>query len=103
MDLQNVGEIVGSRKIEMVSQDGIREVMVQLGKPQPFPDSSGFFCPIQIVGVGDEKVRYAGGVDEIQSLQLALTMAGVLLETLAPEIRARLRWKGNKDLGFQVA
>jgi len=48
-------------------------------------------------------VRYAGGIDEIQSLQLALRMAGVLLETLAPEIRAKLRWKGNNDLGFRVS
>ncbi len=103
MDLKDVGEVIGLRKIEIVSEDGNREVVVQLGKPQPFPDSSGFFCPIQIVGVGDEKVRYAGGVDEIQSLQLALKMAGVLLETLAPEIRGKLRWKGNDDLGFQTS
>ncbi len=102
MDLKNVGEIIGSRKIEIVSEDGNREVMVRLGKPQPFPDSSGFFCPVQIVGVGDEKVRYAGGIDAIQSLQLALRMASVVLETLDSEIRARLRWNGSQDLGFDV-
>jgi hypothetical protein len=103
MDLKDVGEVIGSRRFEIASMDGNREVILQLGKPQPFPDSSGFFCPIQIVGVGDERVRYAGGIDEIQSLQLALRMAGVLLETLAPEIRAKLRWKGNDDLGFRVS
>jgi len=83
-----------------VLEEGSKEVVVRLGKPQPFPDFSGFFCPIQIVGAGDEKVRYAGGHDEMQSLQLALRMAGVLLETLDPEIRARLRWNGTEDLGF---
>ena len=103
MDLRDVGEVIGSRKFEIASTDGNGEVILQLGKPQPFPDSSGFFCPIQIVGAGDEKVRYAGGVDEIQSLQLALRMAGVLLETLAPETRATLRWKGSNDLGFRVS
>ena len=102
MELRDVGEVIGSRKFEITSMDGNREAILQLGRPQPFPDSSGFFCPIQIVGAGDEKVRYAGGIDEIQSLQLALRMAGVLLETLAPEIRAKLRWKGNNDLGFRV-
>jgi hypothetical protein len=103
MDLKDVSEVIGSRKFEIASMDGSREVILQLGRPQPFPDSSGFFCPIQIVGVGDERLRYAGGVDEVQSLQLALRMAGVLLETLAPEIRAKLRWKGNNDLGFRVS
>jgi len=89
--------------MEIVSEDGNREVTVQLGKPEPFPDSSGFFCPIQIVGVGDGKVRYAGGIDGIQSLQLALKMAGAFLETLPVEIRAQLRWNGNNDLGFKVS
>jgi len=103
MDLRDVGEVIGSRKFEIPSVDGNTEVTLRLGKPQPFPDSSGFFCPVQIVGLGDEKVRYAGGIDEIQSLQLALRMAGVLLETVAPEIRAKLRWKGNKDLGLRVS
>jgi Domain of unknown function (DUF6968) len=103
MDLKDVGEIIGSREFEIALVDGSREVILHLGKPRPFPDSSGFFCPIQIVGVGDEKVRYAGGVDEIQSLQLALRMAGVLLETLAADVRANLRWKGNTDLGLDVS
>jgi hypothetical protein len=102
MELDDVGEIVASRKIELLSEPGSKEVLVRLGKPQPFPDSSGFFCPIQVVGAGDEKVRYAGGLDEIQSLQLALRMASVLLETLDPKIRARLRWNGSQDLGFAV-
>jgi hypothetical protein len=102
MELNDVGEIIASRRIELLSEDGTNEVLVRLGKPQPFPDSSGFFCPIQIVGAGDEKVRCAGGLDEIQSLQLALRMASVLLETLDPETRARLRWNGSHDLGFQA-
>ena len=51
MDLNDVGEITGTRKIEILSEDGSREAVVQLGKPQSFPDSSGLFCPIQIVGV----------------------------------------------------
>jgi Domain of unknown function (DUF6968) len=103
MELTNVGEIVASRKIDLVTDEGTIDVTVLLGKPRPYPDSSGFFCPLQIVGVGDEKVRYAGGFDEVQSLQLALKMVGVLLETLEPETRARLQWNGSGDLGFQVS
>ena len=100
MELMDVGEIIGSRKYEIATTDGTGEVILYLGKPQPFPDSSGFFCPLQILGVGDEKVRYAGGVDGIQALQLALRMAGSLLDTLAPDVRGKLRWEGSNDFGL---
>jgi hypothetical protein len=101
MEQNDVSEIFASRKIELLSEQGSKEVLVQIGKPQPHPES-GFFCSIQIVGVGDEKVRYVGGFDEIQSLQLALRMASVLLETLDPKSRGRLRWNGSHALGFEV-
>jgi hypothetical protein len=103
MELKDVGEIVASRKFELLSEHGSKEVLVKLRKPQPYPDSSGFFCPIQIVGVGDEKVRSAGGFDEMQSLQLALRMASVLIDTLDSETRSRLRWDGSHDLGFETS
>jgi hypothetical protein len=43
MDLTHVGEIIASREFESISAEGRRRVILHLGKPQPFPDSSGFF------------------------------------------------------------
>ena len=70
MYLDNIGEIIALRELYVEGQEPEREIQVLIGKPQPFPDSGGYYCPFQIVGVGPENIKYAAGVDAIQSLQL---------------------------------
>jgi hypothetical protein len=50
------------------------DVRIRIGTPCPFPDDpqSNYYCPYQIDGLGNAKVRYAGGVDALQALELAL-------------------------------
>jgi hypothetical protein len=62
-------------------------------------------CPHQILGVGDERVRSATGVDAFQALQLAMEMIGSeLYFSLNRKFDGKLRWEGGKagDLGFPV-
>ena len=77
-------------------------VRVSIGKPQPFPENEGYYCPFLISGVGRERIKCVGGVDAIQSLQLAMQMIGADLEFLRREKQTKLEWKGDPDggLGF---
>jgi len=99
-----LGEVIASRRL-FVADEKARtlEVTVKLGKPKSFPGSSDYYCPYQITGLGNERVRYAGGVDAVQAVQLAMQMIGAdLYLVLNPTVGNRLRWEGNEhgDLGF---
>jgi hypothetical protein len=78
-----------------------------MGKPQPFPDSKesdDTYCPYQITGAGDQRVRYAAGVDAFQAIELALKMIGADLSNLNRGLNGRLCWECDQSggLGFPV-
>jgi hypothetical protein len=53
MKLENVGEVIASRKLSLAQQEGPpSEVLVLLGKPQKTPGFDDFYCPYQITGAG---------------------------------------------------
>jgi hypothetical protein len=99
-----LGEVIATRVLRMTDGEllSAKEVVVKIGKPVPFPDGRDYFCPYQITGIGDEKIRYSGGIDAVQALQLALIGAGSHLFALNDSCAARLRWEGDEhgDLGF---
>jgi hypothetical protein len=104
MKLDSIGELIASRTLT-IEADGnaiSEEVTVLLGKPQQWPDHDDYFCPYQIKGAGDEKLRYMGGVDSFQALHLALSTLRVELEVLNKHLAGRLRWKCDDSgaLGF---
>lgn len=103
MKLENIGEVIASRALALLQDQGApSEVLVLLGKPQKLPDHSDYYCPYQIKGAGDEKVRYVCGIDPFQALQLAFSTVGVELEVLNKELGGRLRWECDPagGLGF---
>jgi len=71
IDNFKLGEVIASRRL-FVADEKARtlEVTVKLGKPKRFPGSADYYCPYQITGLGNERVRYAGGVDAVQALSL---------------------------------
>ena len=78
LKLDSVGDLVATRTLTFHWEDGTAsEVNVLLGKPRQLPDHVDYFCPYQIKGAGDEKVRYCSGVDSFQALHLALSTLGV--------------------------
>ena len=99
-----LGDIVARRTLYFLSEDGVRhDVVVELGRPQPFPDPKDYFCPYRIVGLGPERLGRAGGVDAFQALQLALRSIAVELEVRDPGGSQRLQWEAGSvpgDLGF---
>jgi len=105
--IEKIDEIIATRSLYLEGAPDIA-IQVVLGKPQSVPgspDDDLMLCPYQILGIGDQKVRCAGGVDAFQALQLAMEMIGSeLYIKLNPRHDDQLRWDGGKgkDLGFPV-
>ncbi len=100
--LNDVGEVIATRTLTL---DGTKQAKILIGKPQRFPNGESWYCPYQTLNVGLDRVLYAGGVDEVQALILALSMIGAKLYTSDEYREGRLTWdcgavKG--DLGFPV-
>jgi hypothetical protein len=69
---------------------GVREVRVRLGRPRPWPKSlnSDWMCTYQVLGLGDDRVKRAIGVDGLQALLLAA-------HVLPAEVAARAKNEGG--------
>ena len=107
MKLENVGDVMAVRIYRLFDDsnriESSREVVLRLGKPQRSPgsmESEEYYCPFQLIGVGDERVRYAAGVDAFQAIELALTVIGGLMARLREEHKGRLRWDYDDRGGF---
>jgi hypothetical protein len=96
-----IKEIIARRTLYLVDNKD-KEIVVIIGKPNQFPDHQDYYCPYKITGLGDEKVRYAGGIDAIQAIQLAMVMIGAQLYTSNEAKTGHLRWEGDEEgnLGF---
>ena len=97
MKLNNVGVVIAQRELSLSTK---AIVTVVIGKPEPFPDGNGCYCPYQIIGLGDQKVRYAGGEDTAQALMLTLQTIGAVLYASHEAKSGLLTWNGGTDLGF---
>lgn len=97
-----LGEIVAERQIEGVAPDGSHfEVVIRFGAPRPDPLSTNgdWECPHQIVGLGDDEVSAAFGVDSLQALLLSIHAVRIKLA----ESGNTLDWLGMPELGLTVA
>lgn len=101
MNLSNVGTVIATRTFYLAGET-TREIQVWIGKPCSFPDGRDSYCPYQIRGLGDAKVRYAAGIDAVQALQLAMLMIASDLGSLNESCGGMLRWAGDEtgNLGF---
>lgn len=73
-------------------------VRFRLGRPT----RSGveWFCPFEVIGLGDTRVEAAYGADSVQALLLALAKLRVVLGALALEHRGRLEFAGRVGPGI---
>lgn len=96
MEVENIGEIIASRLLHIVDEDGNkRPVSVFIGKPQPSHDSSGYECAYQIIGIGNQETHTGYGRDSIQALKAAMILLGATLNHLNDELGGRLAWNGG--------
>lgn len=105
MRLDSVGDVIATRHL-FIANEPNRQIVVRMGRPQPWanPHGEDYFCPFQIVGLGNEAVKYAAGVDAFQAVELGLRMIGIELAVLNRDVDGQLRWEcdGHGDLGFPV-
>lgn len=101
MKVTALGEVIASRRLHLIDEP-TRQVVVQIGRPQPVDGSTDFFCPYQVIGLGDEKVRYAMGVDSVQALEEVIRILPTELAVLSRESPS-LRWEDAAagDFGFR--
>lgn len=99
MKLEKINSVIAKRTLQ--AKDG-REIEIIFGMPEKFPDDDDFYCPFQIFGLGDEKVRYAGGVDSMQALILALKKLSYYVTSLDEVKNGEIQWLdgSNPDLGL---
>lgn len=91
----SLGRVIATRRFRLRRQPDV-SVELRIGAPREMEQDA--YCPVQIVGIGDEKVRPIFGVDTVQALQLAVRY----LEPLLIQYGDRLRWENqpaHKSLG----
>ena len=97
-------EIVAQRKFELSRDDGSATVIVSFGQPAPIPDNTNgdWYCPWRIEGPNGTRELFAGGVDSLQALLLAISMVRSELKfIIAPN--GGLTWLSGSDLGLTLA
>ena len=63
-----LGRVVATRRLWLHGRPSTT-VELRIGTPREVDQDA--YCPVQLVGLGDEKVRPIFGVDTVQALQLA--------------------------------
>ncbi len=99
MYLQSIEHVIAIRELEL-GQD--KTITIKIGKPDIYPETTHYYCPYQILGIGKESIRYAYGEDSVQSLLLALSKIGIELYTSGEAKTGELKWLGMANLGFPV-
>ncbi|MFI7470624.1 DUF6968 family protein [Nonomuraea sp. NPDC049646] len=100
-----LGEIAVERQLEALAGDGTRRpVTIRFGTPRldQLSVNGDWCCPHQILGLGDQEVGAAFGVDSLQALLLSVYKVRLKLEERALASSVRLDWLGWPDLGLTV-
>jgi len=104
MYLETLGDVIAVRTFYLKDEEPkATHILVKMGKPERFPNSSDFYCPFQICGTGDEKISYAAGIDAFQAIHEAFRKIGMdMYLRINPRLGERLMWEGDEegDLGF---
>src|SRR5262245_52312152 len=93
---------IAHRKFALLRPNGARDVLLSIGKPAPFPDSppGDWYCPWTIDGPDRSYEHYAGGVDGLQALLMAISAIRAELKLLANS--GKLTWLDDDDLGLDL-
>jgi len=95
-------DVIATRKLFLAGEPD-KLIVVEIGRPEPFPNGKDYICRWRIAGCGYENCFYAAGVDTLQAFQLALQGIGAELHHIVnEEFGGCLRWlsEDNADFGF---
>lgn len=98
MKINSIGEEIASAELRLKGTEEDFRIVVRVGRPQQFPESSGYYCPFQFEGLG-LPIRFGAGEDGIQALELALkNLKAELLYLNSEMYEGRLCWSNGADL-----
>ena len=83
-----LGKVIAFRRLTLKGRPKAK-AQLRIGAPVRLRQDA--YCPVQLVGIGDERVRPIYGVDRLQALQVALRY----VEPLLLRFGDRLRWEGE--------
>src|SRR5438094_7186700 len=94
-------EPIARREYLFRQADRVVPIIVEIGKPAPFPDGpQDWYCPYTIRGYEEFGEHYAGGVDPLQAL--VMTLSGLRAQLLYIARRGKLTWQDDEDLGLAL-
>ncbi len=94
-----LGEVIAERIFAAVKPDGAEiQITVRLGKPFKEEGLGDYRCPLQIVGLGNERIYAPWGEDPFVALQHALDYIGVLLDEVLAAEQIRLEKDRRKSI-----
>jgi len=102
MILSSLGTVIATRELALGRR---KKVIVRIGKARKFRGSPDCYCPVQISGLGDDRIISVGGIDAIQAFELALLHIGASLYYSDAAKAGKLSWDAGQakgDLGFPV-
>lgn len=96
-------EVIARREYEITRPEGQASCVVSIGTPAPIPDDPqcNWYCPWQIVSPDWSREFYAGGVDSLQALLLAISIVRVHLQSDSSRSET-LTWLGEESLGLDL-
>ncbi|EKP04173.1 hypothetical protein LEP1GSC018_3256 [Leptospira kirschneri str. 2008720114] len=75
-----LGTVIAEREILFQVGKKKSKVHIKIGKPKLYPDPDfPWYCTLQIIGIGSEKVHVAFSFDSIGAIDHAFQMTGSLL------------------------
>ncbi len=79
-----MGEVISERIFSMFRADGTEvQITARLGKPYKEGSLGDNRCPLQVLGLGNERVYAPWGEDPFVALQYAIDYIGQLLDAAA--------------------
>lgn len=98
MRIENIGTVIAERELDGLEDGKPCKITIKFGKPVQLQDDGSWYCPYSITTSNAERLFSGAGLDSLQALRIAISMAGAELATQYPSLQ--LRWSGDDDLGF---
>lgn len=96
VDVTNL-DVIAERVLTATIKDKSFDVLVRFWKPMPHPKGD-WACLYKFIGIGNEELRYAAGIDAVQALQLAMFAVGAELSALRKDVK--LAFLDESHCGF---
>ncbi len=98
---RRLGKVIAERKLRLIrSRRAANAVSVRFGQPirSPRPQRGDpWWCPVEVIGLGNRRLTPIAGEDSLQALVLALEFVTNVLPLDAQRAGGHLDWLGERE------